>query len=149
VFIDEVDSLGGQRRDTEEESTRRIKTELLVQMDGLKGNGVLVLGATNTPWTLDAGLRRRFERRIYIPLPDEGARLCMIQNGLAAVTHTLTGDDVKKLAEASEGLSAADVGTMLNQAVRKPLLALQAAQYFEAVDDKLIPRGQEPQCPQW
>eukprot|EP00923_Selenidium_pygospionis_P024341 GHVN01042225.1.p1 GENE.GHVN01042225.1~~GHVN01042225.1.p1 ORF type:complete len:414 (+),score=112.04 GHVN01042225.1:406-1647(+) len=75
VFIDEVDSLVKSRSDSESESCRRIKTELLVQMDGMtKGGHVLVLGATNLPWELDAGFRRRFEKRIYISLPDAAAR---------------------------------------------------------------------------
>ena len=85
----------GSRSDNESESARRIKTEFLVQMQGV-GNvtdGILVLGATNIPWQLDAAIRRRqglvnnaskvlrnshvfrFEKRIYIDLPEEHARL--------------------------------------------------------------------------
>ena len=71
VFVDEVDSLCGSRSENESESARRIKTEFLVQMQGVgnDNDGVLVLGATNIPWTLDSAIRRRFEKRIYIPLP--------------------------------------------------------------------------------
>ncbi|KAI1722558.1 ATPase family associated with various cellular activities (AAA) domain-containing protein [Ditylenchus destructor] len=63
IFIDEVDSLCSQRSDTESESARRIKTEFLVQMQGVGHDteGILVLGATNIPWVLDAAIRRRFE----------------------------------------------------------------------------------------
>jgi len=70
VFIDEIDSLCSSRSDSESESARRIKTEFLVQMNGVGNDmdGVLVLGATNIPWALDAAIRRRFEKRIYIPL---------------------------------------------------------------------------------
>ena len=62
VFIDEVDSLCGSRSEGENDSTRRIKTEFLVQMQGVGTdmNGVLVLGATNVPWELDNAIRRRF-----------------------------------------------------------------------------------------
>mmetsp|Transcript_34249 Transcript_34249/g.33484 ORF Transcript_34249/g.33484 Transcript_34249/m.33484 type:complete len:154 (+) Transcript_34249:467-928(+) len=76
VFIDEVDSLCGSRSEGENETSRRIKTEFLVQMQGVGNDmdGVLVLGATNVPWELDGAIRRRFEKRIYIPLPDEMAR---------------------------------------------------------------------------
>lgn len=66
IFIDEVDALCGTRGEGESEASRRIKTEMLVQMDGVghDTSGVLVLGATNIPWQLDSAIRRR-----YITLP--------------------------------------------------------------------------------
>lgn len=62
IFVDEVDSLTGTRGEGESEASRRIKTEFLVQMQGVGHDmtGVLVLGATNTPWQLDPAIRRRF-----------------------------------------------------------------------------------------
>lgn len=76
VFIDEIDSLCSNRSEGESDSTRRIKTEFLVQMQGVGNShdGILVLGATNVPWELDPAMRRRFEKRIYIPLPEQEAR---------------------------------------------------------------------------
>merc|ERR1712227_1194362 len=75
IFIDEVDSLCSSRSDNGSESARRIKTEFLVQMQGVgnDNDGILVLGATNIPWVLDAAIRRRFEKRIYIDLPEAPA----------------------------------------------------------------------------
>ncbi|KAI7833942.1 P-loop containing nucleoside triphosphate hydrolase protein [Kickxella alabastrina] len=96
-FIDEVDSLCGSRGDGESEASRRIKTEFLVQMNGVGNDdtGVLVLGATNIPWALDAAIRRRFEKRIYIPLPDPSARARMFQLHIGNTPCTLTQRDYK------------------------------------------------------
>ena len=76
IFIDEVDSLCGSRSEGENDSSRRIKTEFLVKRQGTATNndGVLVLGATNVPWELDNAIRRRFQKRIYIALPEAPAR---------------------------------------------------------------------------
>ena len=74
IFIDEIDSLLSQRSDGENEASRRIKTEFLVQLDGVEKNcdgkdvRVLVVGATNRPQELDEAARRRFIKRLYIPL---------------------------------------------------------------------------------
>ena len=67
IFIDEVDSLCGKRTEGENESSRRIKTEFLVQMQGVGKvmDGVLVLGATNDPGGLDPAMRRRFQKKLY------------------------------------------------------------------------------------
>lgn len=91
IFIDEVDSLCGNRSDGENEASRRVKTEFLVQMQGVGNDdkGVLVLGATNLPWALDPAIRRRFEKRIYIPLPDAPARKFLLENNMAKTPHGL------------------------------------------------------------
>ena len=66
IFIDEIDSLLSARSETEHESTRRIKTEFLVQMDGARVSAddkILLIGATNRPYELDEAARRRFRKR--------------------------------------------------------------------------------------
>ena len=74
VFIDEIDSICRKRNSREEEHTRRIKTELLKQMEGadnsVTADKIFLLCATNCPWELDSAFLRRFQKRIYIPLPD-------------------------------------------------------------------------------
>lgn len=105
IFIDEVDSLCSARGEGENESSRRIKTEFLVQMQGVGKNsdGVLVLGATNVPWELDAAIRRRFEKRVYIPLPEAAARAAMFKIHTGKTPHNLTEADFMRLAKETEG----------------------------------------------
>lgn len=74
IFIDEIDSLLTGRGDGENEASRRIKTEFLLQMDGAgqqDGERLLVIGATNRPQELDEAVRRRMVKRLYIPLPNQ------------------------------------------------------------------------------
>jgi vacuolar protein-sorting-associated protein 4 len=87
----------GNRNDGDSDSTRRAKTEFLVQMQGVghDENGVLVLGATNLPWALDSAIRRRFERRIYISLPEYEARFGLLKRSMKIDSHDLTEDNFK------------------------------------------------------
>lgn len=71
---------------------------------GTDNDGILVLGATNIPWVLDSAIRRRFEKRIYIGLPDEHARLSMFKLHLGNTYHELTEQDFKTLAQMSDRL---------------------------------------------
>jgi len=78
VFMDEVDALTGERGSDQVGGERRLKTQFLIEMDGMKsrkGDHIVVLGATNRPWDLDAAFRRRFERRIMVPMPEFEARV--------------------------------------------------------------------------
>ncbi|CAL5353681.1 unnamed protein product [Camellia sinensis] len=112
IFIDEIDSLCGQRGEgNESEASRRIKTELLVQMQGVGHNDdkVLVLAATNTPYALDQAIRRRFDKRIYIPLPDLKARQHMFKVHLGDTPHDLNESDFENLARRTEGFSGSDI----------------------------------------
>lgn len=103
IFIDEVDALCGPRGEGESEASRRIKTEMLVQMDGVgrDSKGVLVLGATNIPWQLDAAIRRRFQRRVHISLPDLPARTKMFEISVGSTPCELVAKDFRKLGELS------------------------------------------------
>jgi vacuolar protein-sorting-associated protein 4 len=105
IFIDEVDSLCGSRGEGEAEASRRIKTEFLVQMQGVGNSmeGVLVLGATNIPWQIDSAIRRRFEKRIYIPLPEANARAKMVGLNVGSTPCKLFLRDYKLLAKKTDG----------------------------------------------
>ncbi|XP_015595703.1 vacuolar protein sorting-associated protein 4B [Cephus cinctus] len=143
IFIDEVDSLCSSRSDNESESARRIKTEFLVQMQGVgtDNEGILVLGATNIPWVLDSAIRRRFEKRIYIPLPEEHARVIMFKLHLGNTAHCLTEDDFKELAASTEGYSGADISIIVRDALMQPVRQVQTATHFKKV------RGPSPKDP--
>jgi len=132
IFIDEVDSLCSSRSENESESARRIKTEFLVQMQGVGTNndGVLVLGATNIPWVLDAAIRRRFEKRIYIPLPEAPARQSMFKLHVGNTACHLTDADFKTLAQQTEGFSGADIGIVVRDALMQPVRKVQSATHF-------------------
>lgn len=135
IFIDEIDSLCGSRSDGENDATRRIKTEFLVQMQGVgkENDGVLVLGATNTPWSLDPAIRRRFEKRIYIPLPDIAARESMFKIHIGGTPNTLHPQDFKYLAAETEGFSGSDIAVLVRDALMGPVRFLIECTHFKKV----------------
>ncbi|CAB1313928.1 unnamed protein product [Coregonus sp. 'balchen'] len=141
IFIDEVDSLCGSRNENESEAARRIKTEFLVQMQGVGNNndGILTLGATNIPWVLDAAIRRRFEKRIYIPLPEEPARSQMFRLHLGNTPHSLSDADLRQLAKKTEGYSGADISVIVRDALMQPVRGPSRANSQLMVDDLLTP----------
>eukprot|EP01089_Gocevia_fonbrunei_P010447 TRINITY_DN2320_c0_g1_i1.p1 TRINITY_DN2320_c0_g1~~TRINITY_DN2320_c0_g1_i1.p1 ORF type:complete len:443 (-),score=102.64 TRINITY_DN2320_c0_g1_i1:47-1213(-) len=136
IFIDEIDSLCSSRSDNESESARRIKTEFLVQMNGVGNDedGVLVLAATNIPWVLDAAIRRRFEKRIYIGLPDAPARTRMFQIHLGNTPHNINGDNFKVLGKNTDGFTGSDISTVVRDALMQPVRAVQTATHFKRVN---------------
>jgi vacuolar protein-sorting-associated protein 4 len=142
IFIDEVDSLCSSRGEGENDSARRIKTEFLVQMQGVGKDqtGVLVLGATNTPWELDPAIRRRFEKRLYIPLPDQNARRILFQLSIGPTPNSLTDKNIAILAAQTEGYSGADISVMVKDALYQPVRVAQTATHFKKVPD---PTGQQ------
>jgi len=148
IFIDEVDSLCGSRSEGESDSARRIKTEFLVQMDGVgkKAGEVLVLGATNVPWELDAAIRRRFEKRVYIPLPEKEARTVMVQLNLGDTENTITEEELEKLGAITEGASGSDIKVLVKEALMQPLRTCQQAQQFMEVGEFLMPCDVYPNC---
>ncbi|KAL1201895.1 Protein SUPPRESSOR OF K(+) TRANSPORT GROWTH DEFECT 1 [Cardamine amara subsp. amara] len=145
IFVDEIDSLCGQRGEgNESEASRRIKTELLVQMQGVGHNDekVLVLAATNTPYALDQAIRRRFDKRIYIPLPDVKARQHMFKVHLGDTPHNLNETDFEYLARRTEGFSGSDVAVCVKDVLFEPVRKTQDAMYFfKAPDGTWMPCG--------
>lgn len=137
IFIDEIDSLLTSRGDNEQEASRRIKTEFLLQMDGAaqgEHDRLLVIGATNRPQELDEAVRRRMVKRLYIPLPDTVSRQSLTQIMLAkpGTQHVLTEADVARIASLTRGYSGADLAALAREAAMVPLRELSRSIGFSS-----------------
>ena len=136
IFLDEIDSVLSARSDNENDATRRLKTEFLIQMQGVGNDdkGILVLGATNIPWGLDTAVRRRFQKKIYIGLPDAEARKVMFQLNLGKTANQLTDEQFDDLAERTEGYSGSDIATLTQDAIYEPIRKCESATHFMRVN---------------
>ena len=136
IFMDEIDALAGKRGGgNESEASRRVMSELLIQMDGAtsnasagansaaaeeQGKNIMVLAATNRPQDLDDALRRRLEKRVYIPLPSAEGRSQVFKINLKSVA--LAEDiDWERLVEITDGYSGADLANVCREAAMMPL----------------------------
>lgn len=129
IFIDEIDSLLSARKsEGEHEASRRLKTEMLIQMEGCdpasSSRRVLLIGATNRPEELDEAARRRMPKQLYIPLPCGIARKQMIVRQLgpdSAVAATLSQSDLDKIVLKTEGYSGSDMKNLIQEACQGPV----------------------------
>ncbi|OMO70303.1 hypothetical protein CCACVL1_19013 [Corchorus capsularis] len=145
IFLDEIDAIisqrGGEGR-SEHEASRRLKTELLIQMDGLTKSDelVFVLAATNLPWELDAAMLRRLEKRILVPLPEPEARKAMFEELLPEQPGEPLPYDT--LVERSEGYSGSDIRLLCKEAAMQPLRRLMSV--LEDRHDEVVPEEELP-----
>ena len=111
LFIDEIDSLLGTRN-SEVGGEVRVKNQFLTEMDGINGKSketqLYVIGATNKPWSLEAGFLRRFQKRIYVTLPDIASRTNLFNQYTAPLKKEKTLKN-EELAKFTEGYSASDI----------------------------------------
>ncbi|RLM98967.1 fidgetin-like protein 1 [Panicum miliaceum] len=134
IFVDEIDSLLSQRKsDGEHESSRRLKTQFLIEMEGFdSGNEqILLIGATNRPQELDEAARRRLTKRLYIPLPSseillhhgcEEARAWIIRNLLEKDgLFMLSEEETSEICKLTEGYSGSDMKNLVKDASMGPL----------------------------
>ncbi|KAL8941216.1 MAG: hypothetical protein Q9216_002393 [Gyalolechia sp. 2 TL-2023] len=153
IFVDEIDSLLSARGgSSEHESTRRIKTEFLIQWSDLQraaagkqqsdkdrqegdASRVLVLAATNMPWAIDEAARRRFVRRQYIPLPESHVRESQLRTLLSHQKHSLKQTDIQVLVELTDGYSGSDITALAKDAAMGPLRSLGEALLHMSMDE--------------
>ncbi|XP_058507753.1 spastin [Solea solea] len=127
IFIDEVDSLLCERREGEHDASRRLKTEFLIEFDGVQSGGddrVLVMGATNRPQELDEAVLRRFAKRVYVALPDEQTRLTLLKNLLGRHGNPLSTSELSYLAKETAGYSGSDLTSLAKDAALGPIREL-------------------------
>merc|ERR1712159_722807 len=104
-------------------------------MDGVgrDGSNLLVLGATNTPWDLDPAIRRRFEKRIYIPLPEVEGRMRLLELHLGDTRHQCPKETLHSIAERIESYSGADISILVRDAIFEPVRRCRRAKTFMRV----------------
>ncbi|KAL5000458.1 P-loop containing nucleoside triphosphate hydrolase protein [Aspergillus recurvatus] len=149
IFVDEIDSLLSSRSSgTENEASRRSKTEFLIQWSDLQraaagreqpaksgdASRVLVLAATNMPWDIDEAARRRFVRRQYIPLPEHHVREQQLRRLLSHQVHDLDDEDIEVLVHVTEGFSGSDITALAKDAAMGPLRNLGEALLHTPMD---------------
>ncbi len=112
-----------------------MKTEFLVQLDGVgnDNDGVLVLAATNLPWALDPAVRRRFQKRIHIPLPDEPARRQLFRIHGGEHFAGFSEQEFGVMARQTEGCSGSDVANLVQDALMVPVKKVYGATHFRKV----------------
>jgi transitional endoplasmic reticulum ATPase len=123
LFFDEVDALGASRADLRQSGGRQLVNQFLAELDGVQANneGVLVLAATNAPWQLDSAFRRpgRFDRILFVPPPDELARVEILKLHLAG--KPVDKIDTAQLGRVTKEFSGADLRAVVDRAIEAKL----------------------------
>jgi transitional endoplasmic reticulum ATPase len=123
LFIDEIDALGASRSDMKQSSGRHLINQFLQELDGIDSTneGVLIIGATNTPWNLDPAFRRpgRFDRIVFVAPPDITTKESILRLKL---NNKPTGTiDWKSIAKKAENYSGADIDAIIDIAIEQKL----------------------------
>jgi SpoVK/Ycf46/Vps4 family AAA+-type ATPase len=125
LFFDEIDALGASRSDMKQSSGRHLINQFLQELDGVEtsNEGILIIGATNTPWHLDQAFRRpgRFDRIIFIPPPDLKARASILELKLKG--KPIDSIDYNAIAQKLDNFSGADIEAIIDIAVEQKLEA--------------------------
>jgi len=135
IFMDEIDSIATKRGEgSESGGERRVKTQLLSEIQGLKSTHdkiLLVLGATNRPWDIDNAMLSRFEKRVQVPLPDLKARAGIFEIHTEGVNSALSDEDFIELAVRTEGYSGRDIANVCREVIMLPIRELDMSGLLE------------------
>ncbi|MFX1569494.1 MAG: AAA family ATPase [Promethearchaeota archaeon] len=141
IFMDEIDSVATKRGEgSESGGERRVKTQLLSEIQGLKsshGKPLLVLGATNRPWDIDNAMLSRFEKRVHVPLPDLKGRAGIFKIHTEGVDSALTEEDFIELGVRSEGYSGRDIANVCREVIMMPVRELDMGGLLEDSDKEV------------
>lgn len=143
IFIDELDAIGGKRNPKDQAYAKQTLNQLLVELDGFsQTEGIIIIGATNFPESLDKALTRpgRFDKEVIVDLPDVRGRIDVLKHHMQNVE---TADDVDPsiIARGTPGLSGAELMNLVNQAaVHASQLSAPAVDmnHFEWAKDKIL-----------
>lgn len=132
IFFDEIDGLCSNRTGDSSDVSSRIKTEFLLRLSQLqtKNNYVSVIAATNLPWKIDPAIRRRFQSRIYVKLPDEISRKNIIIHQLENIEHKLTEADINNIVIQTDQFSISDLVNFMSEVKYNPLRRMQNSSHF-------------------
>ncbi|KWU46418.1 YPR024Wp-like protein [Rhodotorula sp. JG-1b] len=122
VFIDELDAIGGKRSPKDQTFHKQTLNQLLTEMDGFStGEGIILIGATNFPESLDKALVRpgRFDKHVVVPLPDVRGRMEILRHHMQSVQYDHKAVDISVIARGTIGFSGADLQALVNQAAVK------------------------------
>ncbi|MDR1759659.1 MAG: AAA family ATPase [Fibrobacter sp.] len=123
LFFDEIDALGASRSDMKQSGARHLINQFLQELDGINdtNDGILIIGATNTPWNLDGAFRRpgRFDRIIFVPPPDAATRQSILK--LKLENKPAGAIDVETIAKKTDNYSGADIDAIIDIAIEKKL----------------------------
>jgi len=144
IFMDEIDSLTTTRGSGHEGGgERRVKTQLLQEIQGIKSTydrPLLVLGATNRPWDIDTAMLSRFEKKVYVPLPDIPARAGIFKIHTEGINSALNEEDYIELAVRSEGYSGRDISNVCREVIMMPIRELDMGGLLEHSEQEVVVR---------
>ncbi|CAG9765865.1 unnamed protein product [Ceutorhynchus assimilis] len=136
LFIDEIDSLCRGRTSSEADYSRRIKTELMCQLNKMEQlRNCVILAATNCPWDLDAAFLRRFQKHIFVPLPTAEDRIELFQILAKDLSIFQNQEQLSEFISVTEGFTGSDIANLVNDAQHMPLNELEYAKLWRFTPD--------------